>query len=373
MAADAVLNTGSSELAPRPILRIWLVPGWRLWLLLTLLFCAYNGLNAMLGTNPTYARWKPFLWETSSILSILVLLPIVVSYGNRFRLDARPRGPVIAAHAVGVTVFSTVHVLMFIGIRKIGYTLNGEVYTFGDPIVRGFYEFQKDLITYITILLIAFAFREFKERRAGELKAAQLTGELSEARLRHLTAQIEPHFLFNALNAISNRMHEDVGAADRMITHLGDLLRAAYESDEQVRVPLASEMGWLKNYTAMMAERFRGQLTFDLEVDPGMDSVQVPRMLLQPIVENAYRHGLAEGRGSLAVSVKRVGERICYAVSDDGVGLPAGMHSPSMRGTGLTNVSRRLELLYGRDYEFKFSSRHPRGTVVSLSFPAETR
>jgi LytS/YehU family sensor histidine kinase len=251
-------------------------------------------------------------------------------------------------------------------IRKLTYALAGESYDFGNVLIGGVYELQKDLITYVVILIVLFAVREFRVRRAGELRAAELAAELSEARLRHLTAQIEPHFLFNALNAISNRMHEDVEAADRMISQLGDLLRAAYESDHHVLVPLGRELGWLRGYAAMMAERFRGQLAFEVEAEPGLDTAQVPRLLLQPIVENAIRHGLRDGRGWLRVDVRRAGARLQYTISDDGVGLP---DAPLERGTGLSNISRRLELLFPNDHTLTFAARVPCGTVVTVSFP----
>ena len=231
------------------------------------------------------------------------------------------------------------------------------------------YELQKDLLTYFVIVLVMFAIREFRIRRAGELRAQKLAADLSEARLRHLTAQIDPHFLFNALNAISNRMREDVDAADRMISQLGDLLRAAYESDDSVLVPLGRELGWLRGYAAMMAERFRGQLAFEIEVDPGIETLQVPRLLLQPIVENAIRHGLKDGHGWLKVAVRRNGNKLHYTVSDDGVGLP---EKPLERGTGLSNISRRLELLFPDSHELAFGSREPHGAVVSLAFPVST-
>jgi two-component system LytT family sensor kinase len=128
------------------------------------------------------------------------------------------------------------------------------------------------------ILIVIFAVREFRVRRAGKLRAAELAGELAAARLRHLTAQIEPHFLFNSLNAISNRMREDVDTADRMISHLGDLLRAAYDTDDQVIVPLGRELEWFRGYAAMMSERFRGQLAFELAVESGLEAIRVPRL-----------------------------------------------------------------------------------------------
>jgi two-component system, LytTR family, sensor kinase len=346
----------------------WLQPGWPLFITLVVLLGLWQGLNQLigLGDNSQVASWKPFVWELSSVLVILALIPVIVAVEGRFRLDARPRGRIVLVHTVSAIVFSTIHTTGMVVVRKIVYALAGESYATGQIGVRWFYELQKDLITYLIILLGVFAVREFRVRRAGELHAAQLAAELSEARLRHLTAQVDPHFLFNVLNTISNRMHEDVGAADRMISHLGDLLRAAYATDQQVLVPLCSELDWLRSYAVMMAERFRGQLSFQLEVEPGLEAIAVPRLLLQPIVENAFRHGLAEGRGCLWVSVRRTDRHLSYVISDDGVGIS---DPPLGRGTGLSNVSRRLQLLFPDDHTLTFTNREPRGTVVTVAFP----
>jgi len=349
----------------------WLQSRWPLFITLAILFGLYHGLNQLIGmrSGPPIAAWKPFVWELSSVLVILALSPLIVRMEQRFRLDARPRSRIVFAHAAAAIAFSAVHTTSMVMLRKLVYSLAGDSYEFGNVFVGWFYELQKDLITYLTILVIVFAVREFRERRTGELRAAQLAAELSDARLRHLTAQVDPHFLFNALNAISNRMREDVDAADRMISHLGDLLRAAYATDQQLLVPLHSELEWLRGYAAMMAERFRGQLSFELQVDPGLDAIKVPRLLLQPLVENAFRHGLAEGRGCLWVDVRRAGQRLSCTISDDGVGLP---DVPLGRGTGLSNVSRRLQLLFPDDHELRLAAREPRGTVVTVAFPVST-
>ncbi len=339
---------------------------WMLYALLAVLFGMYLGVNQMID-NSRLAAWKPFAWEMSSALIIFGCIPLIVRFEQRFRLDARTWWRTLLAHAGGAVAFSAVHVAGIVVIRKSIYALMGETYDFGNWAVRSFYELQKDLITYAVILVAIFAFRQFRVRRSGEVHAAQLAAELSQARLRHLTAQIEPHFLFNALNAISNRMHEDVDAADRMISDLSGLLRAAYDSDSQALVPLASELQWLRGYTAMMSERFRGQLSFQLNVQPGLEAVAVPRLLLQPLVENALRHGLADGRGSLCVDVERHGSQLRYVVSDDGVGIGAGPVKP---GTGLSNVERRLQLLFPGAHGFDLRPRQPRGTLATLSFPA---
>jgi two-component system LytT family sensor kinase len=339
--------------------------GWLLYTVLAVLFGLYLGLNAIIG-NSRAQPWEPLVWELSSSVVIFALVPLIIRFELRFRVDSRPRRRVFAAHACAVVVFSALHVAGILTIRKFAYYLAGEHYSFGSLPLQAFYEFQKDLITYLVILVVIFAVREFQVRRSGELRTAELAVELSQARLRHLTAQIEPHFLFNALNAISNRMHEDVEAADRMISDLGALLRAAYESDNHVLVPLERELQWLRGYASMMTERFRGQLTFDLTVAPGLNAIAVPRLLLQPLVENALTHGLPAGRGNLCVDVSRQGSRLQYTISDDGKGIRDAAAKP---GTGLSNVARRLELLFPGAHEFKLQARQPRGTLVTLSFP----
>lgn len=341
---------------------------WPAYGLLVLAFGLYLGLNAFIsirrmGSTPA---WEPFCWEISSVVVIAALIPLVVRLESHVRIDSHPRWRALGIHAAAAVLFSIIHTTGMVLLRKLTYAAMGGHYDFGSPLLNWFYELQKDLLTYVVIMTAIFAVREFRIRRAGELRATELAAELSEARLRHLTAQIEPHFLFNTLNAISNRMHEDVAAADRMISQLGDLLRAAYQTDRDVLVPLGHELGWLRGYAAMMAERFRGQLDIQIQVQPDLERVEVPRLLLQPLVENAIRHGLGDGRGSLRIEVVRQGDRLQYTVTDDGTGFSDRAVS---HGTGLTNISRRLQLLFPGKHTLDLASRAPRGAVVTVSFP----
>jgi len=342
--------------------------GWVIYAVLALLFGVYLGINSMVGLRGRVdiAAWKPLVWETTSVIVIFALIPLVVRFEAHFRLDARPRWRIVMAHMGAALIFSALHVAGILLLRKLVYAIVGQQYGFDNLAVQAFYELQRDLITYVVILVVIFANREFQVRRTGDLRAAELAAELDQARLKALTAQIEPHFLFNTLNAISNRMHEDVEAADRMISSLGSLMRAAYDSDNQVLVPLERELSWLRDYAAMMTERFRGQLSFNLKVAPGLEGVAVPRLLLQPLVENALRHGLPDGRGDLTVEVARQGPRLLYTISDNGVGIDDTRKKP---GTGLSNVARRLELLFPGTHTFTLAAGHPTGTVVTLSFP----
>ena len=341
---------------------------WVIYAALALLFGLYMGINAMVGLRgrAEFAAWEPLVWELSSVIVIFALIPLVVRFETHFRLDGHPRWRIAMAHLGGALIFSALHVAGMLLLRKLAYAVVGQRYGFDSLVVQSFYELQKDLITYVVILVVIFANREFQVRRTSDLRAAELAAELGQARLKALTAQIEPHFLFNTLNAISNRMHEDVEAADRMISSLGALMRAAYDSDNQVLVPLARELEWLRDYAAMMTERFRGQLTFELKVAPGLETVLVPRLLLQPLVENALRHGLPDGRGNVTVDVTLQGTILLCTVSDDGVGVDDVGMKP---GTGLSNVVRRLELLFPGTHSFTLAPGYSKGTVVTLSFP----
>lgn len=346
----------------------WLRPGWPLYIALVVLLGLYQGLNELIGMRHSaepIAVWKPFVWELSSVLVILALIPYIVRLERRSPTHSRPRSRVLAVHAAGILSFSLVHTAGMIGLRKLVYAMAGEHYEIDAP-VQALYELQKDAITYLIILVVIFAVRQFRIRRTGELRATELAAELDRARLQHLTAQIEPHFLFNSLNAISNRMHEDVEAADRMISRLGDLLRAAYDGGGHVLVPLERELQWLRSYAAMMAERYRNQLHIDIVVAEGLTHLDVPRLLLQPVVENALRHGLAEGQGRLIVDIRRIGRHLNCTVRDDGAGLT---EIPPVMGTGLANVSRRLELMFPGDHQFSLARGTTQGTVVTLIFP----
>lgn len=342
--------------------------GWAIYVACGLLYGLYLGINQIIGLagERQIEPWKPLVWELSSVTVVFGLIPLIVLFERRFRFNDRPRWRTLLLHLAAALVFSAVHITAMLLLRQAAYALAGEHYDHGDLGLRFIYELQKDLVTYLMVLLVIFAGREFQFRRTGELRAAELAAELSQARLSQLTAQIEPHFLFNALNAISNRMHEDVEAADRMISDLGNLMRAAYDSGNQALVPLSRELQWLRGYASMMTERFRGQLRFELNVSPELGEIPVPRLLLQPLVENALRHGLSSGRGTLEVTVVRRDGRLHYTVRDDGAGLKNGTVK---FGTGLSNVARRLELLYPGEHAFDIRGLDGRGTLVSLSFP----
>ncbi len=207
--------------------------------------------------------------------------------------------------------------------------------------------------------------------REGELAASRLESQLAQANLRMLKMQLHPHFLFNTLNAISSLMHSDVEAADRMIVRLSDLLRMALEKDDRHQVPLESELDFLHRYLAIEQIRFRDRLKVDIDVEPVCLPAQVPRLILQPLVENAIRHGIAmrSAAGRLAIRARRRGARLELSVADDGPGLPP--NRPLRPGVGLANTQARLAQLYGGDGSLELVDGEGGGFEVVVEIPFE--
>jgi len=268
-------------------------------------------------------------------------------------------------HVPAAVAFSLVHTLGMVGMRKVVYALMGTRYDFGDPLLGFAYELQKDLITYALIAGFCVAWRALRARRERELTLLQLERDLGQARLAQLTAQIEPHFIFNTLNAISNRMHEDVEAADRMIAALAVLMRVALSETGEARVRVVDDVLWLERYFELMRERFRGKLETQVRLDPAARNARIPRLLLQPLVENAFEHGLASGRGRVDVSIDVAGDRLRCVVADDGRGLAPGY----VPGVGLANVRHRLELLYPGQHRFAIAPGTVTGTRIEIELP----
>jgi len=234
-------------------------------------------------------------------------------------------------------------------------------------------QFHIQVATFWVILGIGAAFEYYAKFRERELRASQLESRLAQAQLDVLRMQLQPHFLFNTLHTISAFMQEgEIEAADRMITRLSDLLRLALDSAGRQEVPLRQEMDFLSRYLEIQQIRFQDQLRVRLEVPDELLDACVPSLMLQPLVENAIRHGVtprAEG-GEVTVTVAREDGRLRIGVRDDGPGLSvSGARSGNGSGVGLANTRARLEQLYGDQHAFSVAN-HPLGGVqVELSIP----
>lgn len=359
-----------SPLSPAPLYLLrhprWLVAYLAGWLFVGIWLGTNVWINQRYNTHPMPA-WMPYTFEISSSMVIGPLALAVAWLEARWRITGPGASRRLLPHIPAAVAFSLVHVLLIVLLRKSVFVLMGRHYDFGGIALGLVYEFQKDLISYATIAIACALIRVLRERRRQQLDELELRRALSEAKLAHLAAQIEPHFVFNTLNAISNRMYEDVPAADRMIVALADLLREAMTADGATFVSVATEARWLHAYTELMAERQPGLLQVHIDVDDGLDGMRLPRLLLQPLVENAFRHGLRNGRGRLCITLHRDGDALSCRVEDDGAGLPATL-SP---GVGLRNVRERLDLLYPERHHWSIQPREGGGTVAHVTLPLE--
>ena len=203
---------------------------------------------------------------------------------------------------------------------------------------------------------------------------AKAQDQLSEARLQSLRLQLQPHFLFNTLNAITALIGSEPRAAERMVAGLSDLLRASLRSANEQEVPLARELEHLKLYTDIQRTRFGDRLDVQLDVEPSTRGAMVPSLLLQPLVENAIRHGLAPRAigGQVCVSASREGEELRLEVRDDGVGAETRGGALSREGVGLANTRERLRRLHGDQQRFGYETRPGAGFSVRIALPFRT-
>ena len=230
--------------------------------------------------------------------------------------------------------------------------------------------FHFDVITYWALVLLRMALDFHQRYREEEVRVSRMETQLARAELHALRMQLNPHFLFNTLNAISALMHRDVPAAERMLARLSDFLRLTLESGRAVEVPLRQELDFLQRYLEIEQVRFPDRLKVEMDVDPETLNAQVPSLILQPLVENAIRHGIAptSDAGRIGIVAARENGHLLLKVTDDGPGLRPGSEPPR-EGVGLTNTRERLRQLYGPESELTLRNGPAGGLDVSLSLP----
>jgi two-component system LytT family sensor kinase len=209
------------------------------------------------------------------------------------------------------------------------------------------------------------------EARKREAQASRLATQLAEARLGALRMQLNPHFLFNSLNALAVLVREkQTEDASRMLELLSDVLRRALRADEEQLVPLDAELEFLKQYLAIEEVRFSDRLRIQWSIDARAQRAQVPTFILQPIVENAIRHGIAKraDSGLIRVSASIVGDQLLLVVEDDGSGMRNT--GENVEGVGLSNTRKRLEALFGNAGRLTISSEVGHGTRVAIYMPS---
>lgn len=293
-----------------------------------------------------------------------LLAPVVMGLATRFQLGRSSVWQQLGVHGAGAIVYSVVHtgtmVVLRMGIASLsGPTPMPEPRSFwvrtGTEYMR---QFDWQLMTYLFLvgLAHALAYRRESERRA--LEASQLETRLLEAQLQSLQRQLHPHFLFNTLNTIAGLIRTNVTAADTMIDQLGDLLRMALHTSHHQEVPLNQELDALRKYLDIEQTRLGPRLRVCLQVEAQALDALVPNLLLQPLVENSVRHGIApfSRPGSITIIAERSEEHLTLHVTDTGLGVPPERLTALNRGVGLTNTRARLEHLYPGAHTFAFAN-----------------
>jgi signal transduction histidine kinase len=324
-----------------------------------LLDVAYRTLDRLARGHPS--NWSVVLLEQATgYAGAAAMLPFIFWSARRFPF--RFSAACIAWHTGAVAVFSIVHTSWNWGSRIVLFDLfKGTTYDYGLMPLRYLMELPSDILTY-GIWMGAYAvYREW-------LRARDLEVQLVSARLENLSRQLRPHFLFNALNAISSVMYEDLPRAERMLDRLCDFLRATLHLPESPMVPVAAELALVRQYLDVMECRLEDQLCFAIRCDPGAGAALLPVLLLQPLVENAVEHGRDPATGKLDIGIEaaagRIDGMVRISIRDNGAGP-----EPKSEGQGLWNARQRLGTVYGGRAALRLS-RHPDGgALVEIDIP----
>jgi signal transduction histidine kinase len=314
---------------------------------------------------------QPMVWELTSGAVVWTLLPLVQTVA----LNAPWRGVswsrFLGLHLLGTLVFWMLHVAGLWGARILVYRAAGwGAYDYGTALYRVIMEGGKDIVAFAMLALFFHLVAIRHQRQAREMAAARLETELREARLQALSAQLDPHFLFNALNTLSAVMYEDLAKADHLITALGQMLRDGLQAGGPTWT-LERELMHLQHYLAIAEARFGDRLKVDQAIAAELQSIPVPRFALQRLVENALKHNEGTPGRVLHVRIEagREGGSVRLAVSDDGMGFLDGSSS----GVGLDNLRRSLALLHGEEGRLEVDSASGGGAKVCIHLPMEAR
>jgi signal transduction histidine kinase len=366
----------SAEVALRPAVELrparpWLRQLGLLWLLWTIPGLISASQSWFLWNDPQVASsfTKVLLWQVPPWWYWIAGTPLILAMARRFPLARGHLAARLPLHLAANVGLATGHiaVVCYAGL------LAGKSYFVNTPFPDALLLMMQknvhlELLTYFGVLAVGHALAWQRRYQERALAAAQLETRLAQAQLEALKMQLHPHFLFNTLHAIAVLVRkQDTQGSIRMLTGLSDLLRLALDSVGQQTVPLQLELDFVQRYLEIERIRFQDRLQVEREVDAATLNDEVPNLVLQPIVENAIRHGLSPRAeaGRLTISARHVDHRLRLEVRDDGVGLAPGFRP----GFGLGNVRARLEQLYGDSFHFAVEPDPAGGTRVVLELP----
>jgi hypothetical protein len=327
-----------------------------------------------------FPLWRALLLQLPQWMVYAVATPFILWMGERVKPARAGWGRALALHLLAALVIGGGYALVaaagswtftpFETNRPFGTIVVGW-YLSGLPVM---------VLAYVTILGGGWAAYWFARHRTGEVAAARLEAQLADARLAALRMQLHPHFLFNSLNGVTVLLRDgDRVAAERAVHLLAELLRETLRTDGPDRVPLGREVSFLRRYLELEGMRFSDRLQVTYRIPPELEDVLVPTLLLQPLVENALRHGVARnaGGGKIEIQARADGGTLHLAVTDDGAG-PAGAAGRTSesgagegRGLGLSNVAERLRVLHGAAAGVSLQAGVGGGAMAAIHLPLE--
>jgi LytS/YehU family sensor histidine kinase len=229
-----------------------------------------------------------------------------------------------------------------------------------------------DVLVYWSLVGACQAITNFRTSQERERRAAQLEASLTSAKLQALRMQINPHFLFNTLNSIAALVYVNPRAADEMLGDLSELLRRSLDSMQEQEIPLTQELEFISAYISIEQKRFGERLRVEQSVPDELMKALVPALILQPLVENAIRHGIEprRGPGLISIEAKQEDKHLHLVVRDNGRGLPGpDLNGSVRRSIGLANTQARLQGLYGQHQSFSFGKAEPQGCRADIHLP----
>jgi two-component system, LytTR family, sensor kinase len=349
-----------------------------LWTLFGLFYFSQNLTQRLVAHNPT-PWWRYLLaWLLGAYLWAL-FTPVILWLGRRFSIERRNWLRRIALQLLLSAGFSALLLgledLLDSRLHLLPSATNDFRGVFAQSLVRGFHG---GVLNYWIVLGLQWGvlyYHRYRERSQEvlqiQLRASELQSQLVSARLNALKMQLQPHFLFNTLNAITVLVRQQRSRdAEQMLGHLSDLLRGVLEDVDTQQVSLHRELEYLRLYLSIEQVRFADRLQVEIAADPAAQEAAVPQLILQPLVENAVRHGIgrSSSAGRVFIQASRIDGVVEVRVEDDGPGLSANS-PPEDKGIGLANTRARLRQLYGEDASLEIENGDDRGAVVTMRFP----
>jgi len=355
---------------------------WPLWLIIFGFWTLFAFLNAnqiyfemLHNPNMHHSWWRIAFWQLVIWFLWGFLSPLILYLGRRFPVEGHAKIKGLLIHLVTCAVLSAAQIAGATVLRMIiqPFDVWSDTHTF-------LFQYQRELsnfflfnvLVYWAIFGVGYAFDYREKYREREAQAAELKAQLAQAQLESLKMQLQPHFLFNTLNSIAGlvRGNEKVPAVN-MISGLSDLLRRTLDSADEQEVTLEEEVKFIELYLDIQKVRFSDRLAVEIDVVPETLNALVPNLFLQPLVENAIRHGVSQKSSPGLITVKSFRDNgdLKITVADNGPGLRANYQKERTAGIGLANTSERLQRLYGKRHRFDLRNRPDGGTEATIVIP----